>query len=111
MKVLRTSENLTKIDVYNMTEGDTEKLSEAAGEDLKIGAWIIGEDEDQRGNVRKVLVIKEAGEDGLIYGTISETFITKFEKALDEVGEINVIRVTSGTSKNGRDFISMKLVA
>lgn len=111
MKVLRTSENLTKIDIYNMTEGDTEKLLEAIDADLKIGAWILGEDEDQKGNVREVLVIKEAGEDGLIYGTISETFITKFKKALDYVGEINVIRVTGGTSKNGREFISMKLIA
>jgi hypothetical protein len=111
MKVLRTSENLTKVVVYNMTEGDTEKMSEAVGADLNIGAWLLAEDEDQRGNIHKVLVIKEDGEDGLYYGTISETFISKFEKALDMIGEIRTIRVMEGTSKQGRKFVTMKLVA
>ena len=55
----------------------------------------------------KVLVIEAAGE---MFGTISKTFIREFTALVDEMGEdLGDIKIITGTSKKGRDYVSCEL--
>ena len=108
MEVIRAyPENMDKRMSYNlMNSNETHKMSDAEGSVLQVKAWVIYEDEDPRTHeVKKVCSIQTADDE--IFGTISPTFIREFEKIVNFFGgDVGDIKVISGTSKNGRTFIT-----
>lgn len=112
VKILKTSEGLTKVQEYNLRTAQTEKMREAEGADLRIGGWMLTENTDDKGETFRALIIQEAGDDGLIYSTSSDAFIDQFLNALDDLGAVNTIRVeVRKAKKTGREYLSFKLVA
>ena len=109
MRVIKSSGNMDKKAMFNMTEGGTSnKVSDAIGEVLHIDSWVMYETEDSKGQPVTALSILE--KDGLIYATISETFIKKFVKILDYMeGEDFDVKVIGGTSKNERQFVDCEI--
>lgn len=109
MNVIKSSGNIDKKAMFNMTEGGTSnKVSDSIGEVLELAAWIMYETEDSKG--KNVTALSLLEKNGLIYATISETFIKKFNKILDYMaGEEFNIKVIGGTSKNGRQFVDCEI--
>lgn len=109
MNIIKSSGNIDKKAMFNMTEGGTSnKVSDAVGEVLELDAWVMYETEDSKGQPVTALAMLE--KDGLIYATISETFIRKFNKIVAYMdGEDFNIKVVGGTSKNGRQFVDCEI--
>lgn len=110
MEIIKTMGNLTKGEMFNMTQGQNlGKVSDRAGEVIKVNSYIIYEDVDQDGDIQKILVFKD--ENGELSATISKTFIEQFEKLVDFMGEEEYsIQVIGKKSKNGRDYITCAVV-
>ena len=84
-----------------MNSNSTQKMSDYAGSVIQVVAWCIFEDEDR-------IVLSIMTDDAEIIATVSATFIGAFEKMVDHFGadEVSAIKVVSGTSKAGREFIT-----
>ena len=114
ISILRTSDGLNKTQQYFLTLApNVQKMSDKAGEVIKIDAWCVYEDHSTTKNgeekVSAVLSIKTP--DNNVYGTNSMTFIKSFTDMIDFFeGNVNYILVDSGTSKNGREFIQCVFV-
>ena len=107
MKLLMTSGELSKADVYKLAHSNaSSNVSEVADEDISINIWALYEEDDKR-----VLSIMDTS--GTVYGTISETFIKAFINMVEffDPEPVNVIHVVPGVSKNGREFITCDYVA
>lgn len=102
-------ENIDNLSLFYLTQGQSTKLLDAAGETLELQAWVLYDKEDNSGVVKRVLTVLT--NDGVVYGTISETFLKTFENAAEFFDEndqyITKIKVTKGVSKNSREFIDM----
>ena len=109
MNIIKSSGNIDKKAMFNMTEGGTSnKVSDAVGEVLELAAWVMYETEDSKGQPVTALAMLE--KDGLIYATISETFIKKFNKIVNYMEDEDFnIKVVGGTSKNGRQFVDCEI--
>lgn len=109
MNVIKSSGNISKKDMFNMTEGgSSNKMSDAIGQTLDMAGWILYETEDSKGQTVTALAVIE--KNGLISSTISETFIKQFNKILDFMdGEDFNLKVIGGTSKNGRQFVTCEI--
>lgn len=112
MNIIAQSGELTRKESYNLMEDPNQsKMSDHVGEVLEMKAWILYENTNKDGQDQKVLSIME--ESGLVSSTISPTFIKSFENILDFMkgsDEEWTIQVLGGTSKNGREYITCKLV-
>lgn len=114
MNIIAKSSNIaTPIDLYKLTQApDRQKLTNAKGSTLELDSWVLYEEQDAKGNTIKLLSL--ATKDGTAYCTNSATFCRDFESAIamfKEFGEeFHIIEVLTGTSKNGRDFISCKVL-
>lgn len=112
MTIIRSSENLTNKDIFDFTiAGDTEKMQDAR-DIIKIDKYAIvkedPEDVKEGADPKTVLVVRDA-ETGLLYGTVSETFIRTFIACIGCFGEdFKAFSVKTGTTKNGREFIDCK---
>ena len=110
MKIINSSENLTPKEIYSLTMSPkTQKMKDALGSRIEIGAWASYEDVNKKtGELQEVLAIMTP--EGEIFATNSPTFKEDFFQMLDlfnQMGEtVHAISVISGTSKAGRDFIS-----
>ena len=110
MKIINSSENLTPKEIYSLTMSPkTQKMKDALGSRIEIGAWASYEDANKKtGELQEVLAIMTP--EGEIFATNSPTFKEDFFQMLDlfnQMGEtVHAISVISGTSKAGRDFIS-----
>lgn len=109
MRIIKSSGNIDKKAMFNMTEGGTSnKVSDAVGEVIHIDSWVLYETEDSKGQQVTALAILE--KNGLIYATISDTFVKKFNKILDYMdGEEFDVKVIGGTSKSGRQFVDCEI--
>lgn len=110
MKIINSSENLTPKEIYNLTMSPkTQKMKDAIGSRIEIGAWAAYEDVNKKtGELQEVLAIMTP--EGEIFATNSPTFKEDFFQMQDlfsNMGEtVHAISVISGTSKAGREFIS-----
>ena len=110
MKIINSSENLTPKEIYNLTMSPkTQKMKDAIGSRIEIGAWAEYEDVDKKtGELHEVLAIMTP--EGETFATNSLTFKEDFFKMQDlfsNMGEtVHAISVISGTSKANREFIS-----
>ena len=109
INVIRTSKDLNKTQQYFLTLApNVQKMSDKAGEIIKVEAWCVYEDVSttKNGEEKTSTVLSIKTPDNNVYGTNSMTFIKSFTDMVDFFeGEVNYILVDSGTSKNGREFI------
>lgn len=109
INVIRTSKDLNKTQQYFLTLApNVQKMSDKAGEIIKVDAWCVYEDvsTNKNGEEKTSTVLSIKTPDNNVYGTNSMTFIKSFTDMIDFFeGEVNYILVDSGTSKNGREFI------
>ena len=109
MKILQTSKDITKVQLYNIQKEASEKMKDAAGEPLKIKLWALGEREGESGDTYQVLLI--ADDNDIVYSTSSATFIGQFLEALEVFGELKAIEVQPKKSKRtGREYLALKVV-
>ena len=109
MKILKSTKNLTLVDQYNlMRNPETEKMSDHVGEEFALEKYMLREEE--RADTGETVRIVSFMSNGKIYATNSSTFCREFEAILDMAecaGEtVNKIRVSEGTSKKGRNYIT-----
>lgn len=105
MEIKRVSRDLSKKEVFKLTDGDAYKMSDAAGMVIDIDCWCLYNDLNSKGQEQQVLSIMD--NEGHIYGTISQTFIQKFMRMVDFFGdELTEVVVKNGTSKAGREFVT-----
>ena len=110
MKITHSSENLAPKEIYSLTMSPkTQKMKDAIGSRIEIGAWASYEDVNKKtGELQEVLAIMTP--EGEIFATNSPTFKEDFfqmQELFQNMGEtVHAISVVSGTSKAGREFIS-----
>lgn len=113
MKILEKSHSMTVSELHAMTRATTiRKMETAKGTRLNVDAFVIFEDDKtdpKTGEVTKcvVLAVRDGAE---VYATISPTFKEEFDAIREmcaDAGEpFDHVNVTTGTSKNGRIFIT-----
>lgn len=109
MEIITMSKNVEGADLYNLTTSpEIEKMTSVKGQTLPLDKWVLFYDADRKtGEMRKILSIKSGDK---MYATNSTTFIESFKAMLecfDTMGmDVHHIRVSTGTSKSGREFIN-----
>lgn len=109
MNIARSTEGLSKRDIYNLTRSpEIKKMSEHKGDIVDVDNFCIYTDTNGKGD--EVTILSIMGNDGAVYATNSSTAIKEFEYILDLMeDEAFAIKVTSGISKNGREYITLAL--
>ena len=109
MEIIKMSKNVEGADLYFLTTSpEIEKMTSVKGQTLALDKWALFADADRKtGEMRRVLSIKSGDK---MYATNSATFIESFETMMacfDKMGlEVHHIRVSTGNSKGGREFIN-----
>ena len=109
MEIIKISKNVEGADLYFLTTSpEIEKMTSVKGQTLALDKWALFADADRKtGEMRKILSIKSGDK---MYATNSVTFVESFEAMMacfEKMGlEVHHIRVTTGTSKGGREFIN-----
>ena len=108
MNILKQSNGLTKKQVFNITNGQSDKLSTFDGVMITIKDYLLYEDINQAGQNQKLLAL--VTEDGDILTTNSSTVIRTFERMLDQEFELPIadVMIVSGQTKAGRTFYDIK---
>lgn len=115
MNIVAKSASITNpMDMYNLTKSpDRSKLSDASGEVLELDKWLVYSEPNSKGE--EVTLASLTTKDGRAFTTNSGTFIRDFTSAVtmfSEFGtEFHTIQIVEGESKNGRKFITCKVVA
>lgn len=110
MTIINSSNNLSVKEIYALTMNpNTMKMKDAKGQRIELGNWAIYEDVNKKtGELHNILAI--ATPEGETFATNSPTFIDDFlamHQLFTSMGEpVPAIVVSSGTSKNGREFIT-----
>ena len=110
MEILRIyPENASKKQRYDLTMNPkNQKMSLCEGQRLEIAGWCHYVDADAKsGEARELFSIQTP--EGEVYATNSPTAWREFERMVDVFGPdgVSAVEVTSGTSKNGRKFITL----
>lgn len=110
MQVLKSTEGLSKKAIYDLTRSPKiRKLSDGVGSVLAVAAYVIYLDEKNDGDAMQILSIQT--EEGTVYATNSATSCAEFEAILDIMGQDPFsVEVLKGTSKAGREYITLALV-
>jgi hypothetical protein len=109
MKILETSGELTTKDKYMLTMAPTvQKMKDQVSQVIEIKNWCIYEDVNSKEELQTILSIATPEDE--IFATNSKTFMDDFHRMNEVFAEdgqkVNSIKVTSGTSKAGREFIT-----
>ena len=73
MNIINQSRELTKMEIYKLTEGKkTISVKDAVGLTFRVNAWCEYEDQNEKGDKSHVLSILAT--DGCVYTTVSEVF-------------------------------------
>jgi len=113
MKIIQNEKERTVKEIYDLTRNpETQKMSQHAGEIIDIKDWLIYEDTNNDG--KEVQLLSIVTPEGEIFGTNSQTFMREFMAIVDmchQCGtEISTVKISNGTSKSGRTFITAVLV-
>lgn len=107
MQIKAQSQEFDKVDLYQMTRGVTNSIKDCVGKIFQPTAWLIYRPEDDE--PMEILSIRD--QDGEFYTTNSDTFKAEFQYIVQLMaGDPFKIQVISGTSKNGRTYVSCTLV-
>lgn len=115
MKIIAHSNNITSAgQMYAMTTSpQRNKMTEIAGQTVRLLEWVQYEDVDIKGNVMNLVSIKACPLDDdskpEVYCTNSATFYRSFGAAVEAYGafgeEIKAITVIQGTSRSKRPYL------
>ena len=110
MKIIESNKTeMNMHEIYDLTRSpEALKLSDHTDEVIDIANWAVYEDVNQEGSEVVLLTIQTP--EGEIFTTNSETFRKEFLSIVDlakNCGEtFERVKVGSGTSKNGRSYIT-----
>lgn len=110
MEIINQSREFSTIEAYQLIRNpETQKMSNNKDIPFEVDCWCIFNDvKKTTGEVQEILSIKTKG--GEILATNSKTFMDEFLTIWNLFGEKNEnvppIKIISGTSKNGRNFIT-----
>ena len=113
MNIINGSENLTKKEIYMLSQNPAAiKMKDAPEEGFIPVKWLKYEDTNNDGKLKTVLSIMDNY--GNVYATISKTFIETFDKIIDcfgpGLGDIEALVVRKGVSNAGREYIMATIV-
>ena len=109
LNVIKTSEELTKKELYKLTVAPKTALSEKEGENLTVAKWAIYQRENSEGETIETLAIID--DEGKVFATSSQACINSFNEMNDMLeGDFSVITVLRRTSKQNRDYFVVTLV-
>lgn len=113
MKIVEKSRQMTVSEMYKMTRAtDIRKMEMAQGSRLNVDDFILFEDEkiDKKTGEASIVTVLAVRDGNDVFATISATFKEEFfaiKAMCEEAGEkFDHVDVTSGTSRNGRNFIT-----
>lgn len=110
MEIIKKSkETFTPKELYVLTMSpETRKMKDAISQTVEIGNYCLYKDNNSKGEEHNILAISTP--DGECIATNSPTFIEDFFRMQDMFagcGEVvKSVKVISGTSKAGREFIT-----
>ena len=110
MEIINQSREFSTIEAYQLLRNpETQKMSSNKDIPFEVDCWCIFQDVKKlTGEVQEILSIKTKG--GEVFATNSKTFMDEFLTIWDmfkmKNEEVPPIKVISGTSKNGRTFIT-----
>lgn len=114
MNIINKSANVaSSFDLYKLVQSpERKKLTDIKGQTITLDKWVLYTEPDKDGKEMKLLALTT--DDGSAYCTNSATFCRSFESAVTMFAqfgeEFHEIQVTTGTSKNGRDYIDCVVV-
>lgn len=114
MNIISKSANVVSaFDMYKLVQSPVrKKLTDIKGQTIELDKWVLYTEPDKDGKEMFLLALSTV--DGTSYCTNSATFCRSFESAVATFGqfgeEFHKIQVTTGTSKNGRDYIDCVVV-
>lgn len=103
-------DTMTAKDRYLMLKNpESIKMSDAKNAILKPDAYILFEDQNlSTGEVSRIVSIRSEGK---VYATNSASFIREFDMIAEAFGDdLPPIKVTTGKSSKGRQYISCEIV-
>lgn len=108
MNVINKSAEFTAQELYKMVLAPNgEKMTNHVGETLSCEKYVVYEDVDAEGEIRRVMAIRDGD---TVYATNSPTFIRDFERIRGLMESLDTvphhIKVEQGLSKSGRNYIS-----
>ena len=108
MNILKQSNGLTKKQIFNITNGQSDKLSGFDGVMITIKDYLLYEDKNQQDQDQKLLAL--ITEDGDILTTNSSTVIRTFERMLEQGFDVPIadVMIVSGQTKAGRTYYDIK---
>ena len=115
MNIINKSANVVSaFDLYNLVQSpERKKLTDMKGQTIELDKWVLYTEPDKDGKEMSLLALSTI--DGTTYCTNSATFCRSFEGAVATFAqfgeEFHKIHVTTGTSKNGRDYIDCVVVS
>lgn len=107
MEIITASKELSKKEQYFLTKAqDVLKMRDAVDSTVELECWCIYTDVNADGKDVELFSMRTV--DGETYATNSGTFIGAFKDILDifEPSEITKLKIMSGTSKNGRTYVT-----
>lgn len=110
MEIIRKSGELTKKDIYNLSRSpEIQKMRDYVDEIIDVGKYMIYS--DTNGNDEVTVLSIEDRTTGAVIASNSATARNEFEYIADLMeNEEFSIKVCSGTSKNGRSYITVALI-
>lgn len=114
MNIISKSANVASaFDLYKLVQSPVrKKLTDIKGQTIELDKWVLYTEPGKDGKEMSLLALSTV--DGTAYCTNSATFCRSFESAVATFGqfgeEFHKIQVTTGTSKNGRDYIDCVVV-
>ena len=95
-----------------LTGCGVKKISDVTGQVIEIAAWLKYADLDHTSGEeepKEQVILSLLSTDGESFATNSPTFIGDFDKMISLFeGDLQKVEVISGTSKNGRQFVTCK---
>lgn len=107
MEIITASKELSKEEKYFLTKAqDVMKMRDAVDSTVELECWCIYTDTNKDGEEVELFSMRTV--DGETYATNSGTFIEAFKDILDifTPEEITKLKIMSGQSKNGRQFVT-----
>ena len=98
-------------EIFKMTQGGADKMSNHVGEVIDIVDAIVYEDVNTKGEDVTILVVRTA--DGDLMASSSGTVRRKFGAmcaSFDDTFPIEGVKIISGTSRAGREYCDIELV-
>ena len=112
-QIIKDSGNLSPEELYFLTKSPAvQKMTSKKGAQIGVSKWCVYEETDANNVPMEIMAILTP--DGEMFATNSPTFIRDFGEMVDFFHgygkDVHTVEVISGTSKNGREFITCTFV-